>query len=275
MLRAAAVAVSIFAIFAAAHAQDTAHPWSDIARADLKAIHQLLLDNHPGPVDPKNPGYRIWFEKGYRESLDRAAARTISMITSARSLPISNGFRDEHTNIAATIDAVYSEWPGFLPAVTEDGKIRATVSEDKSVAVGDEIVACDGVPIDALFERNVAPLLFQSRYPARSQPQYAAHIDDRCRRRSDARDILRYPKCGRHENRQLQWRRVARARAIELRAVADDRTRPELGLRKVDDIWFLSLPGFDYQSAADVARSRWCSPMSRRTRKNSRRPTRW
>ena len=45
-----------------------ANPWPQIADGDLATIHQLLLDNHPGPVDPQNPNYRVWFEGGYRQA---------------------------------------------------------------------------------------------------------------------------------------------------------------------------------------------------------------
>ena len=33
-------------------------PWPDIAVQDLTAMHDLIRDNHPGPVDPANPGFR-------------------------------------------------------------------------------------------------------------------------------------------------------------------------------------------------------------------------
>ena len=60
------------ALLASAPVLAATGPWAEIARTDLTAIHQLLLDNHPGPVDTQNPGYRVWLEDGYRKEMDAA-----------------------------------------------------------------------------------------------------------------------------------------------------------------------------------------------------------
>ncbi len=36
--------------------------WRDAAMQDLTAMHDLIRDNHPGPVGPANPGFRDWLD---------------------------------------------------------------------------------------------------------------------------------------------------------------------------------------------------------------------
>ena len=167
MSKVRARAICFVLLFAAGLTPQTgaAEPWGEIARADLTAIHQTLLDNHPGPVDPRNPNYRIWLEDGYRKGLDTAKSAQSFYDYKRTILAYVNGFRDGHSNIAPTIDAVLFEWPGFLPGISADGRIRVTASEQDGVSVGDEILSCDGTPIDELFERNVAPFRWNRDIP--------------------------------------------------------------------------------------------------------------
>ena len=229
-------------------------PWEAIARTDLTAIHQLLLDNHPGPVDAQNPNYRVWLEDGYRKEMDAANSAQNFYDYKRVILGYVNGFRDGHSNIAPTVDAVQFEWPGFLPGVGADGRIYVSVSEQDGVSIGDEILSCDSTPIGELFERNVAPYRWNRDIPQQRDLFVPMTL------LTDAGDTKVKPnKCdlkagGQVRTVPLQWRYVSRAKALDLRAQASGRTIPQLGLRKIDGIWFLSLPGFDYQSGADVAR---------------------
>jgi hypothetical protein len=245
----ALTACSLFATHALASGA-----WSDITAGDLTAIHQLLLDNHPGPVDSRNPAYRVWLETGFRQGLEAAKSAQNYFDYKRAVLAYINGFRDGHTNIAPAVDTVLYEWPGFLPAVAGDGKIRVGLSEQDGVTVGDEIVSCDGVPIGDLFEKNVAPY-----YWNRDIPQGRDLNMPRTLMIDAGDDKVRVASCviagaGGSHTVQLQWRRTTRPTAIDLRAKADGRVTPPLGLRKIDGIWFLSLPSFDYQSGADVVK---------------------
>lgn len=64
------VASLLLSAFATASAQSG--PWSELARKDLEAIRQTVMDHHPGPVDPLNPAYRAWVERGYEDALEMA-----------------------------------------------------------------------------------------------------------------------------------------------------------------------------------------------------------
>ncbi|HYC08277.1 MAG TPA: hypothetical protein VEC10_01485 [Steroidobacteraceae bacterium] len=254
---------------ATAGAASTPEPWADIAATDLKAIHQLLLDNHPGPVDPQNPRYRLWLEGGFSRALTAAASARNYFDYKRVVLAYLEGFRDGHTNIVPSIDATFYEWPGFLPAVTADGKVRVGVSEERGVAVGEELVSCDGTPIDALFERNVAPYYWNRDIPqdrALNMPRTLLIDAGDEHSRVRACDIAG-PAGVRHL--ELQWRSTTRARGIALRGAADGRVVPQLGLREIGGVWFLSFPSFDYQSGADVERFRAFSRRDRRPHRSA------
>jgi hypothetical protein len=217
-------------------------------------IHRALLDNHPGPVDSRNPRYRVWLEEGFRQALARSASARTYFDYKRVVLAYINGFRDGHTNIAPAIDATFYEWPGFLPGVAPDAKIRVGVSEQDGVAVGEEILSCDGIQIGELFERNVAPYYWNRDIPQGRDVNMPRTLlidggDEYSRLKSC--EIARADGVHRVE---LQWRRVSRAGGIALRRAADGRVVPDLGLRVIAGIWFLSFPSFDYQSGADVAR---------------------
>src|SRR6185503_8643955 len=62
------IAVAAAALAAPAYA----NPWSELAIEDLHGIHDIIRDNHPGPVDPENPHYRDWMEGGLVKAVARA-----------------------------------------------------------------------------------------------------------------------------------------------------------------------------------------------------------
>src|SRR5450830_76909 len=57
------LALNTHLVFAA---PQTAPQWPEMARADLQAIHQIILDGHPGVIDEQNPGFKDWMEQGYQ-----------------------------------------------------------------------------------------------------------------------------------------------------------------------------------------------------------------
>lgn len=229
-------------------------PWAGIAAGDIRMIHQVLLDNHPGPVDSRNPQYRVWLDEGFKQALASSASARTYFDYKRAVLAYLNGFRDGHTKVAAAIDATFYEWPGFLPSVAVDGKVRVGVSEQDGVAVGDEVLSCDGIQMGALFERNVAPYYWNRDIPQQRNvymPQTLMIDGGDEQSRLNSCEIA--GAAGVHRV-DLQWRRTPRANGIELKRAADGRVVPELGLRRIEGIWFLSFPSFDYQSGADVAR---------------------
>lgn len=229
-------------------------PWPALTRQDLVAIHDILRDNHPGPVNPEDPQYRVRLDEGLKTGLaearnDRdyfAYRRTLSAYI--------NGFRDNHTSIDWNIQPSYIEWPGFLPGLWPDGSFRVGVSETSDAAAGEMLVSCDGVSAADLFERRVAPYRW-NRDIASAKGLVAPFL-----LQLDAGDeAMRLTTCrlgsgASGHDVKLQWRRAYGGAGLDLRRKADGRTYPELGIRQIDGVWMISLPTFQYQSDADVKR---------------------
>src|SRR5262245_46062084 len=148
----------------AARAQEAT--WVALARADLQGIHDVLRDNHPGPVDPENSRYREWLEVGLAQSLQRAAtARSYGDYERALRF-YTNGFQDGHLGIGLEISPEETAWPGFVVEPAPDGGVEVTKAEaDSGVRVGDRVTECDGRGIDELMKERVDPYFWNTAIP--------------------------------------------------------------------------------------------------------------
>ena len=146
-------------------------PWAAMARQDLAAIQSLLRANHPGAVDTERRYYADWLERGFVEA-DARAARATTLGEYVRTLRFYvNGFRDSHTQLALNVTSKV-RWPGFTVHRASDGRIRVKFAETGSkVAVADEVLSCDGTPIERLIADRVAPLYFNPDVPHANQNQ--------------------------------------------------------------------------------------------------------
>ena len=100
-MRLPAVVIAGLCVATPAKAADPA--WSALARSDLQAIHDVIRDNHPGPVDPENARYLDWLETGLRQATARATdARTYFDYVRALRF-YTNGFQDGHIGLALKI----------------------------------------------------------------------------------------------------------------------------------------------------------------------------
>ncbi len=60
-----------------AHSAGPPPDWSAMTTQDLAAMRALIEDNHPGPVDDRNPGFKTWLQNGVSSLRAQAvAART-------------------------------------------------------------------------------------------------------------------------------------------------------------------------------------------------------
>lgn len=142
-----------------------AGPWGELLRADAKALHDAVLENHPGAVDPRNPGFEDWLEEGYRQALDRAGRCDSWEGYRFALLAYASGFHDGHLGVRFDLRRNDVAWPGFL-AGWSDGAIRvrslATEAGWKELPpAGSEIVSCGGTPALEIVRRDVMP--FEAR----------------------------------------------------------------------------------------------------------------
>ncbi|WP_377700937.1 S41 family peptidase [Pseudoduganella sp. UC29_71] len=162
-LRARAALLLSLLASAAGAADKTAADWQAAARADLDAVHQLILTAHPGSIDELNPGFKVWAEQGYREagqllprvnSYDSMMAAVRYYVTGFRDghLLYSDNARRDYTMLvngwrlrrqagSYVVDAHLKDWPAPLPPL------------------GAALLQCDGRKPDAILAEDVAPYL--------------------------------------------------------------------------------------------------------------------
>jgi uncharacterized Ntn-hydrolase superfamily protein len=135
-------------------------PWGELAVRDLEAMRKAILDNHPGPVDPLNPGFRKWLDEGYEQALAKAReARTFGGYASALEF-YGAGFRDGHLNSGVMLDPVELWWPRFIVRLRNNRYVVAAVADEKDTSlppVNAELLECDGRSARTMVEQDLWP----------------------------------------------------------------------------------------------------------------------
>ena len=234
-------------------------PWPDAAVRDLAAMHDLIRDNHPGPVDPANPGFRDWLDGGEAALLPQARA--------ARSLhddqlvlrDYANGFADGHLGVAMADSAAHL-WPGFLVrADTPDAPLRVSAlatgpNAPAGIRLGSVVESCGGIAARTLLEERVLRPALNPHVPQRLRLASALLMVTDADAPSD-----RWPGCtvsshGRSRTVPLRWRPITQAALAREQARSSGIALPRTGLRHVGDVWLVSLPSFNPRDAAATAR---------------------
>ena len=127
--------------------------WSTALRADATAMHDAIAANHPGPVNPADPGFAARNDEQLRRALRRAqAAKTFEDYFYAMQ-EYAASFNDGHLSFGVfgdTPDQV-RKWPGFLTRYDRKGNQTVFVAEpDSGVPTGARLLSCDGVAANAL-----------------------------------------------------------------------------------------------------------------------------
>lgn len=221
-----------------------ANPWSELAVEDLRGIHDIIRDNHPGPVDPENPLYRVWMEGGMVRAIAQAMrARTYSEYVRALRL-YTNGFEDGHLNIRQVIFPQSFDWAGFAIGAGPDGAPQVVYAEpDSGVKVGDRIEGCDGQSFDALMKKRADPYFWNRAIP-QGRLQWASQM------------FVTSPD---EADRKLTRCRFSSGEIkLNWRTATNDELNKKVGVRgsgfsltEVDGVWFVRLPRFWFKSDDD------------------------
>jgi hypothetical protein len=156
------LAVIPLALASGAHSHDRApSQWSEAAVDDLHFIRATLRENHPGPVDRKNPDFRNWLVRGFQESLLLAErARSYAGYYFAIQKYVV-GFQDGH--LAALAEDPFDpnvklkrQWPGFVIGL-DHGLFKVVESPTGSPAEGAVLESCDGRSARALVDEIIRP----------------------------------------------------------------------------------------------------------------------
>jgi hypothetical protein len=250
-LHAASLAFSCLALSAAAPTRPRPSPWAALAERDLAAIHDIIRDNHPGPVDPENPHYRDWLEDGLvRAGTEAKAARSYSDYVRALRR-YTNGFQDAHLVIDPFFVPRASDWTGFVVGAGPDGRAEVLAAEaDSGVKVGDRIESCDGQSFDALMKARTDPYFWNSAIPQGRlnwvSEMFVANPDEHGSRLVGCRFSSGTVK--------LNWRAAPTEELNQkLLAAAGGGTDADqdFDLKEVGGIWFVRLPRFWFKSDDD------------------------
>ena len=237
-----------------AHGDSPAIDWAAEADGDLTAMHDLIRDNHPGPVDDQNPGFRTWLEAGARTLRAQADAARTEHDDRLVLLTYANGFADYHLGVQ--FDRPERElWPGFLTRTDRiGGPFRVVLVEDApGIEAGDVLVGCGALTASELLEARVLRPRTNSRQLQglilTSPWLTVTSVDDRdgqtpgCRVRT-ATGLHTVP---------VRWRSIDEASLSGRIAQANGVAIPALGLRRIGDVWLVSLPSFTW-TGPDAAR---------------------
>ncbi len=216
-------------------------PWEAMAKRDLRAIHDIIRDNHPGPVDPDNPRYRDWLGNGLILA-SREAEKAASYSDYVRALrSYTNGFQDGHTNLSFDVGPSRTEWPGFVVAGGNGGHLEVVYADaDAGVKAGDAIESCDGRSVDALLSERIDPYFWNRAIP-HARMNFAAYLFIANPDEHDRRLTRCHVSSG--GDVQLQWRATDTTdfKKTLARVLIGD---TEFGMTWIDGVWFIRLPRF-------------------------------
>ncbi len=133
--------------------------WGQALREDAQAFHDLIADNHPGPVDVENPGFNGLLETGLQTALARAETADSYADWYFALQEYAASFNDGHLSLSRyrPMGHVWAaEWPGFLTGLSagEEGERHRVVFrlDPEAPPLGATLVSCDGRPAEALAE---------------------------------------------------------------------------------------------------------------------------
>jgi hypothetical protein len=228
-------------------------PWVAMTRRDLQAVHDLLRDNHPGPVDPENPRYGRWLEEGLSQAQRRAdAARSLRDYERALRF-YTNGFQDGHIGVGLNVHPEEIAWPGFVLGEGAGGEARVIRAEaDAGVREGDVLQSCDGRTLGELMEERVDPYFWNSAIPH----ERLSHVHRLMFQ--DALDPTPKSKICTFSSGEvpLLWRRARSEDFLALLDRARSAGTPALQVRRMEGVWMISIPTLAYTDEAGVGRIR-------------------
>ncbi len=243
-------ALSLLAASATIAAQLPAErDWGAALRRDAQALHDDIAANHPGPVNPKDPGFAERNDSQLALALSRAreAGSYADYFFALRQYVSS--FDDGHMGIGAFgFTPNDLRWPGFLTGYDGRGDIKVVLTTDwGKVPVGAKLLGCDGMTAARYSEATLGKMW--GRWHLESQwHEFGGMLfmDEGSRYIPQARRC-RFEVDGRSTEIPLEWRAVDPKERRELmKSVMPARSSKEFATRVLDDgtRWY-SIPSFN------------------------------
>ncbi|WP_303699673.1 S41 family peptidase [Brevundimonas naejangsanensis] len=229
--------------------------WSATLVRDATALHDIMVDSHPGVHDPLNPGFRARLDQGLATALDRARTTTDAggWWWALRAYVAS--FEDGHVQISMTQrDFGFPlRWPGFLTVYRGDDQVVANRDEaDAAVPpLGARLIDCDGIDAATLAERRIGQFRgrwFLEAIKTRFGDWMFLSADNPWQTEMTS---CRFEADGATRTYALNWR--ASPDDMNDRRMALMPGRPEFGLKHFDDGGFwISTPSFNGDPTGEI-----------------------
>jgi len=130
--------------------------WSALTCGDLRAIHRILAENHPGPLDGANTAFRAWHEKGLTAALHQAReVKSFAGYYFGIRFYVA-GFRDSHLTVSSRLQPE-AKVPRFLLAFRNDDFVIREFSDPTNKSARKVLISCDGRSPRELMLRNIFP----------------------------------------------------------------------------------------------------------------------
>jgi hypothetical protein len=222
--------------------------WSAALREDAQALHDDIAANHPGPVNPQDPGFARRNDAQLALALRRARdARTYSDYFFALRQYVSS-FNDGHMGFGAHGDTPNDfRWPGFLTGYDANGDVKVRVTADSAkVPVGARLLGCDGLTAEQYGAATLGKMW--GRWQLASQRQRFGvflFLDEGSRYIPHA-SRCRFAVRGRQRVVPLQWRPIGFAEMTDrMKAFSPKASRP-FGARVLSNgtRWY-AIPSFN------------------------------
>lgn len=213
--------------------------WGAKLKRDADRFRAVVLDSHPGPVDPENPSFRVVLEQAHARALERARTASSHAHYSWALWELTSAFDDGHLGIM-TPDAPGPRayrWTGFTTRLA-DGRHVVAYSDEPGIAVGATVTACDGRDTDALAADRIGR--FHGRWSLRSNRERSSGTLFLPSNNPWNAPLARctFEIAGARRDVALRWRPIDADRAGELIDVASKaqmRHRTSVGLERLPD----------------------------------------
>ena len=142
----------------------TKNVWKQQTIEDLNEMFQIIKENHPGPLDNKNPSFNRQLRKNHRQALRKAKKVTSyeGWIYTLRFF--INSFQDGHVliKILKEVKKTSVLWPGFIVTRRHNAWFVHFSNKEKGEGKnipqkGWKLLSCDRKAPDKLLKRNIIP----------------------------------------------------------------------------------------------------------------------
>ena len=142
--------------------QTTKNVWSQHTIEDLNEIFKIIKENHPGPLDKKNPSFNRQLRKNHKQALRKAKKVTSYEGWFYTLRFFTNSFQDGHvlTKILKEVKKTSVLWPGFIVTRRHNAWFVHFSKKEKEKNIpqkGWKLLSCDRKAPDKLLKRNIIP----------------------------------------------------------------------------------------------------------------------